>query len=141
VRPTAALLDDEFGDGRQVLSDVIGHPVVPVVAVARRQAMAAHLGDPHIEAAACQVGTQADAARRIPEAPVGETAVQQDHRFAGKCTWSGVTETGQGQFDTAVARPAGLQQVNVLAQVAADLGAVQDHGKQTAAALHGAVLH
>jgi hypothetical protein len=132
-----ALFGDKGGDGRQVVAHVLRHAVVAVALVARRQAMAAHLGDPHIEAGARQVGAQADALGRVPETPVGEAAVQQHHRHPARIFGAGQAETGQGQLDAGVRAVVGFDKVDVLAEIAAQFGADQGDGEKLTAALHG----
>ncbi|MNC84414.1 hypothetical protein D3C75_1390040 [compost metagenome] len=44
--------------------------------------MASHFRDPDIETGARKVGTQANPFGRIPEAPIGKTAVQENDRHA-----------------------------------------------------------
>lgn len=82
VRGLPGLLDDEISNGWQVMAHVLRHVVVSIVFVARRQTVAAHFGDPHIEPRARQVRPQANALRRIPEAPIGKAAMQQYHGHA-----------------------------------------------------------
>jgi hypothetical protein len=123
------LLGDEGGDGRQVVAHVLRHAVVAVALVAWRQAVAAHLGDPHIEAGTRQVRAQADAPGRVPETPVGKAAVQQHHRHPARIFGAGQAETGQGQLDAGVRAVVGFDKVDVLAEIAAQFGADQGDGE------------
>src|SRR3990167_8213177 len=49
---------------------------------------------------------------------------------------AGTTETGQGQFDTAVRAITGFETIDILAQIAPKLGTDQGDGEKLTAALH-----
>ncbi|MNY19462.1 hypothetical protein D3C86_1528990 [compost metagenome] len=130
------LLMDEVGNRRQIVAHVVADAVVPVPLVARRQPMPAHFGDPHIEAGTRQVRAQTEPLGRIPEASIGETAVQQDHRHAAPAPISRHAQTGQGQLDRGIRAVAGLEAIDILAQVETKFRADQGDGEKLAAALH-----
>src|SRR5690606_40699093 len=73
---------------------------------------------------------------REPEAAVGEAAVQQDDRHAARARRIGTPQTCDRQLDTGIGAVAGLEKIDVLAQVAAQFGAEQSDGKESAAASH-----
>ena len=89
VRHLAALLTNKGGNRRQVVARIVADPVVLVLLITRRQAVPAHLGDPHIKTAARQVRPQANGPGRIPEPPIGKTAVQENHRHATRPLMTG----------------------------------------------------
>ena len=129
VRYLAALLTHEGGDGRQVVARVIGHTVVAIGLVALGQTMAAHLRNPHIEPGPRQKGAQAQALGGKPEASIGKTAMQQDHRNAAHRAAIGHAQTGDGQLHGAVRAVPGLEAVDIFAQITAPFGANQGDRK------------
>ena len=55
VRHLPCLLADKRGNRRQVVACIVADAIVLVLLIARLQAGAAHLGDPHIKTTARQV--------------------------------------------------------------------------------------
>ena len=129
VRDLAALLAHEGANGRQIVSRVVGNAVLAIVLVALGQAMTAHFRDPHIEPQARQIGAQPQALGGKPEAPIGKTAVQQDHRHATVRRLIGHAQARHRQLDGAVGAVAGFQTIDIFAQIAAPLGADQGDRK------------
>ncbi|MNG29503.1 hypothetical protein D3C84_1149390 [compost metagenome] len=97
--------------------------------VARRQAVAAHFRDPHIKTGAREIGPQANPFGRVPEAAVGEAAVQENDRHALGLALIGQPQAGDSQLDAGVRAVAGLDPVHVFAEVAAAFGTEQGHGE------------
>ncbi|MNI89403.1 hypothetical protein D3C73_1467980 [compost metagenome] len=58
VRHLPTLLADERGNRRQIVTGIVGHPILAVLLIALRQAVAAHFRDPHIKTGARQIGAQ-----------------------------------------------------------------------------------
>ncbi|MCY1453599.1 hypothetical protein D9M71_706050 [compost metagenome] len=125
----ARLLTHERSNQRQVIAGIGSNTVVLPVTVARRQAVAAHFRDPHVEAGAGEKGTQANTFGRIPETAVGKTAVQENDRHTLGLVMVGQPQAGQGQFDAGVRAVAGLDPVHVFAEVTAAFGTEQGHGE------------
>ncbi|MNP24226.1 hypothetical protein D3C76_1169740 [compost metagenome] len=125
----ARLLAHERGNQWQVITGIGGNGVVLPGAVTRRQAVAAHFRDPHIETGTGQIGAQANPFGRIPETPIGKTAVQENDRHTQGLPLVGNAQTGEGKLDARVRAVASLDPVHVFAEIAAPLGTEQGHGK------------
>ena len=82
MRCLARLFAHECVDQWQVFTGIRSNTVVLPGLVTRRQAVATHFRDPHIETGARKVGAQTNPFGRIPETPIGKTAMQENDRHA-----------------------------------------------------------